>query len=52
MDLDVVLAKIATEADQGHDALYVTEKDGARCQGGRMEAIRESLAHAIADGIA
>jgi [protein-PII] uridylyltransferase len=53
MDLDVVLAKIATEVDQAMDVFYVTEKDGAKVpEGGRMEAIRESLAHAIAEGIA
>ncbi|MBI4573692.1 MAG: [protein-PII] uridylyltransferase [candidate division NC10 bacterium] len=53
MDLDVALAKIATEVDQAMDVFYVTEKDGTKVpEGSRMEAIRETLVHAIAEGIA
>ncbi len=53
MDIDVTLAKIATEVDQAMDVFYVTEKDGRKvAEGSRMEAIRDALAHAIAEGIA
>jgi len=53
MDLDVALAKIATEVDQAVDVFYVTEKDGSKvAEGDRMEAIRQALVHAIAEGIA
>ncbi len=53
MDVDVALAKIATEVDQAIDVFYVTEKDGRKVEeGSRMEAIRQVLVHAIAEGIA
>lgn len=53
MDVDVALAKIATEVDQAMDVFYVTEKDGVKlAEGRRMEAIREALTRAIAEGIA
>jgi [protein-PII] uridylyltransferase len=53
MDVDVALAKIATEVDQAMDVFYVTEKDGTKVtEGPRMEAIRETLTRAIAEGIA
>jgi len=53
MDLDVALAKIATEMDQAVDVFYVTEKDGSKvAEGTRMEQIREALVRAIAEGIA
>jgi [protein-PII] uridylyltransferase len=53
MDVDVALAKIATEVDQAVDVFYVTEEDGEKvAEGPRMEAIREALTHAIAEGIA
>jgi [protein-PII] uridylyltransferase len=53
MDLDVALAKIATEVDQAMDVFYVTERDGAKVpEGPRMEEIRQTLVHAIAEGIA
>jgi [protein-PII] uridylyltransferase len=53
MDLDVTLAKIATEVDQAVDVFYVTEKQGSKvAEGSRMEQIRETLMRAIAEGIA
>ncbi len=53
MDLDVALAKIATEVDQAVDVFYVTETEGSKvAEGTRMEQIREALVHAIAEGIA
>lgn len=53
MDLDVALAKITTEVDQAMDVFYITEKDGTKvAEGPRMEAIRETLTRAIAEGIA
>lgn len=53
LDVDVTLAKIATEADQAMDVFYVTEKDGRKVgDPERMEAIRKALVHAVADGIA
>jgi [protein-PII] uridylyltransferase len=53
MDLDVALAKIATEVDQAVDVFYVTEKAGSKvAEGTRMEQIREALVRAIAEGIA
>ena len=53
MDLDVALAKIATEVDQAMDVFYVTGTDGTKVpEGPRMEEIRQTLVHAIADGIA
>jgi [protein-PII] uridylyltransferase len=53
LDVDVALAKIATELDQAVDVFYVTEKDGGKVpEGDRMEVIRQALAHAIAEGIA
>ncbi len=53
MDVDVALAKIATEVDQAIDVFYVTEKDGQKVEEeSRMEAIRQTLVHAIAEGIA
>jgi [protein-PII] uridylyltransferase len=53
MDLDVALAKIATEVDQAVDVFYVTEKPGSKvAEGSRMEQIREALMRAIAEGIA
>jgi [protein-PII] uridylyltransferase len=53
LDLDVALAKIATEVDQAMDVFYVTEKDGRKlAEGARMEAVRNALVHAIAEGIA
>jgi [protein-PII] uridylyltransferase len=53
MDLDVALAKIATEVDQAVDVFYVTEKQGGKvAEGTRMEQIREALMRAIAEGIA
>jgi [protein-PII] uridylyltransferase len=53
LDVDVALAKIATETDQAMDVFYVTEKDGRKVtEHERMAAIRKALVHAIADGIA
>jgi [protein-PII] uridylyltransferase len=53
MELDVALAKIATEVDQAVDVFYVTEKDGSKvAEGTRMVQIREALVRAIAEGIA
>ncbi|HYL79579.1 MAG TPA: HD domain-containing protein, partial [Candidatus Acidoferrum sp.] len=53
LDVDVALAKIATEQDQAMDVFYVTERDGAKvAEEERMGAIREALTHAIAEGIA
>jgi [protein-PII] uridylyltransferase len=53
MDVDVALAKIATEVDQAMDVFYVTEKDGIKvAEGSRMEEIRQTLVHAISEGIA
>jgi [protein-PII] uridylyltransferase len=53
MELDVALAKIATEVDQAVDVFYVTEKDGSKvAEETRMVQIREALVHAIAEGIA
>jgi [protein-PII] uridylyltransferase len=53
LDLDVALAKIATEVDQAMDVFYVTEKDGDKvADGPRMERIRGALLHAVAEGIA
>jgi [protein-PII] uridylyltransferase len=53
MELDVALAKIATEVDQAVDVFYVTEKDGSKvAEGTRMDQIREALVRAIAEGIA
>lgn len=53
LDIDVTLAKIATEVDQAVDVFYVTEKDGRKVtEPSRMDAIRQALVHAIADGIA
>ena len=52
LDVDVTLAKIATEVDQAMDVFYVTEKDGRKLtEAKRMETIREALVHAIAEGI-
>lgn len=53
LDIDVTLAKIATEVDQAVDVFYVTEKDGRKVtESSRMDAIRQALVHAIAEGIA
>ncbi|MEI8188411.1 MAG: [protein-PII] uridylyltransferase [candidate division NC10 bacterium] len=53
LDVDVSLAKIATEVDQAMDVFYVTEKDGHKVtEPGRMDAIRQALVHAVAEGIA
>jgi [protein-PII] uridylyltransferase len=53
LDVDVTLAKIATEVDQAVDVFYVTEKDGRKVtERERMETIRHALVHAIAEGIA
>ncbi|HEX7629752.1 MAG TPA: HD domain-containing protein, partial [Candidatus Methylomirabilis sp.] len=53
LDVDVSLAKIATEVDQAMDVFYVTEKDGHKvAEPERMDAIRQALVHAIAEGIA
>jgi [protein-PII] uridylyltransferase len=53
LDLDVALAKIATEVDQAMDVFYVTEKDGAKVpEGPRMQELRAALIRAIAEGIA
>jgi [protein-PII] uridylyltransferase len=53
MDIDVTLAKIATEVDQAMDVFYVTEKDSTKVpEGSRMEEIRQLLVHAISEGIA
>jgi hypothetical protein len=39
--------------DQAVDVFYVTEKDGTKVpEGSRMEEIRQSLVHAISEGIA
>jgi [protein-PII] uridylyltransferase len=53
LDVDVTLAKIATEVDQAMDVFYVTEKDGRKVtEPERMDAVRQALVHAIAEGIA
>jgi len=53
LEIDTVLAKITTEADQAMDVFYVTEKDGGKVTGEvRMAAIHDALVHAIAEGIA
>ncbi len=53
LDIDVTLAKIATEVDQAVDVFYVTEKDGRKvAEPSRRDAIRQALVHAIAEGIA
>jgi [protein-PII] uridylyltransferase len=53
LDLDVALAKIATEVDQAVDVFYVKEKDGRKVLvEERMKTIREALVRAIAEGIA
>lgn len=53
LDVDVTLAKIATETDQAMDVFYVTEKDGRKVtEPGRMDTIRKALVRAIAEGIA
>jgi [protein-PII] uridylyltransferase len=53
LEVDVTLAKIATEVDQAVDVFYVTEKDGRKVtEPVRMDAIRQALVHAIAEGIA
>jgi [protein-PII] uridylyltransferase len=53
LDVDVALAKIATETDQAVDVFYVTEKDGRKvAEPARMDAIRRALVHAVAEGIA
>jgi len=53
LDVDVTLAKITTEVDQAMDVFYATERDGRKLpEGERMEAIREALTRAIAEGIA
>jgi [protein-PII] uridylyltransferase len=53
LDVDVTLAKIATETDQAMDVFYVTEKDGRKVTAPeRMDTIRRALVHAIAEGIA
>jgi [protein-PII] uridylyltransferase len=53
LDVDVSLAKIATEVDQAVDVFYVTEKDGHKVtEPERMDAIRQALVHAVAEGIA
>jgi [protein-PII] uridylyltransferase len=53
LDVDVTLAKIATEVDQAMDVFYVTEKDGRKVtEPERMATIREALVHTIAEGIA
>ena len=53
LDVDVSLAKIATEVDQAMDVFYVTEKDGHKVtEPERMDAIRQALVHAIVEGIA
>jgi [protein-PII] uridylyltransferase len=53
LDVDVTLAKIATEVDQAMDVFYVTEKDGRKVTAPeRLDLIRQALIHAIAEGIA
>jgi [protein-PII] uridylyltransferase len=53
LDVDVTLAKIATEVDQAVDVFYVTEKDGRKVtESARMDTIQQALVHAIAEGIA
>ena len=53
LNLDVILAKIATEVDQAMDVFYVTEGDGRKVEDpARMQAIQEALVHSIAEGIA
>jgi [protein-PII] uridylyltransferase len=53
LDVDVSLAKIATEVDQAMDVFYVTDKNGHKVmEPERMEAIQQALVHAIAEGIA
>jgi [protein-PII] uridylyltransferase len=53
LDVDVTLAKIATETDQAMDVFYVTEKNGRKVtEPERMDTIRKGLVHAIAEGIA
>ena len=53
LDVDVSLAKIATEVDQAMDVFYVTDKDGRKVtEPERMLAIQQALVHGIAEGIA
>ena len=53
MDVDVALAKIATQTDQAMDVFYVTEQDGRKLmEVQRQTAIREALVRAVAEGIA
>ncbi len=53
LDVDISLAKIATEVDQAVDVFYVSEKDGGKVrEAERLDAIREGLMHAMAEGFA
>ena len=52
LDVDVALAKIATEVDQAMDVFYVTEPDGRKlAEPVRMDVVQAALIRAVAEGI-